>query len=324
MIFVVTALIGAIIASYTDLKQGIISNRLTMPLFLIGVFGHLALGGVSVIPPILKSILLIFILGYGFWMFGGWSAGDAKEFLFLAALLPEYPNSLIGVFNPVLGSYPFVLTIFINTFLAVFPFILLWGIYSSYKKGKLKELIAPLADSKNIGANAMIYTAAVLIVSMLQFNILLSLPLIIVLRRFNSKLKIAGFIAVTIYFLYQTQEYLFVASYLVLVFISLILFKLFLNSIKVVRTVALRAEITAAEAEEGMVLSEAIYNGGTKIESMARGLNTKELMELKKLNEEGTINGISIKKTMPFAPVILVGLLMALIIGDLVMVMRNG
>jgi preflagellin peptidase FlaK len=83
MIFTLLALAGAIVASYTDLKSGIIQNKLTFTLIVVGILGHLILKGRTIVWPLASGIVLIFILGYGFWFIGGWSAGDAKEFLFL-------------------------------------------------------------------------------------------------------------------------------------------------------------------------------------------------------------------------------------------------
>jgi preflagellin peptidase FlaK len=108
------------------------------------------------------------------------------------------------------------------------------------------------------------------------------------------------------------------------IFLAILVFRLFWNSITVVRKYALEERVNVIELEEGMVPSEEIYIGEDKIETRARGLTMEEIERLKALQKQGTIGEISVKKTIPFAPVILIGLLISLSIGDLIMVVRNG
>lgn len=324
MIFTLLALLGATIASYTDLKRGIIQNKLTFSLFAVGILGHLILDGSAIVIPLLSSILLIFAMGYGFWYLGGWSAGDAKEFLFLAALLPRYPSSLQSFFNPGLGPYPFVVTIFANTFLAIFPFILFWGIYTSFKQARLNLLLEPLKNFRQIGINAALFTAAVLLVSLLGVSAVFTIPLVLIGYKLQNRLKAAASIAIVTLFIIQTQEVLIVLKNFAGIFLVILLFRLFWNSISVVRKHALEETVSVGELNEGMVPSEEIYIGEDKIENRARGLSMDEIERLKALQKQGTIEEIRVKKTIPFAPVILIGLLISLSIGDLMMVVRNG
>ncbi len=324
MIFTLLALFGATVASYTDLKRGVIQNKLTFSLFAGGVLGHLVLDGTAIVWALLSSVLLIFAMGYGFWYLGGWSAGDAKEFLFLAALLPSYPSALQGFFDPRLGPYPFVVTIFVNTFLAIFPFILFWGIYTSFKQARHKELLNPAAGYKEIGLNAAIFTAAILLISLLSLSAVFTIPLILVGYKLNDRLKAAASLAIAFVFIIQTQDIGFIFKNFSGIFLAILVFRLFWNSIKVVRKHALEERVTVGELEEGMVPSEEIYIGEDKIETRARGLSMEEIERLKALQKQGTIEEIRVKKTIPFAPVILIGLLISLGIGDLIMVVRNG
>jgi preflagellin peptidase FlaK len=119
MIFTLLALSGAIVASYTDLKWGIIPNKLNFSLFGLGVIGHLFLEKLSVIKPLFISISLMFLIGFSLWrVIPVLSAADVKMFIALGALLPSYPIWLMNRFTPTLNqNYPFVITIFFNTIL---------------------------------------------------------------------------------------------------------------------------------------------------------------------------------------------------------------
>src|SRR3990172_7860730 len=213
MIFTLLALFGAIVASYTDVKQGVIQNRLTMPLFAAGVLGHLMVGGREIVPALVMGVLLIFIVGYAFWLVGGWSAGDAKEFLFIAALLPAYPQELKDVFNPLLGPYPFIATVFINTFLAIFPFILAWGVYTSFKQGRLTGFFAPMRDVKNTVSNAAVVTAAVLLTTLLDVRAVFSIPLVFVSYFLSPSSKIALSLLIASLFVIQKAAPLSILIY---------------------------------------------------------------------------------------------------------------
>jgi preflagellin peptidase FlaK len=319
--FTLLALFGAVVASYTDVKYGVIKNNLTLSLFVVGVLGHLIVEGGRIAIPLLSSTLLIFIIGYAFWFVGGWSAGDAKEFLFLAALLPVYPAELKSSFNPILGPYPFIMTLFINTFLVVFPFIFLWGLYTSFKKAKLKEFLEPLKKIEESGINAGVFVAAILLSKILNVGPVFAIPLIIFSYRLSNRIKISLSLIVGAWFIYYSGAVYFVIRYFSGVLVAIMLFRLFWNSMNVLRKEALQETVKIEELAEGMVLTEEIYIGNDKIENRARGL-TKD--EIDKLKESHKMEEIRIKKTAPFAPVILAGLLISLTVGDLVMVMSLG
>jgi preflagellin peptidase FlaK len=325
MIFTLLAISGAIVASYTDLKHGIIQNKLTMSLFSVGFFGHLILDGRAIFLTLLSSVVLIFLVGYGFWLIGGWSAGDAKEFLFLAALLPKYPASLEGIFDPVLGSYPFIITIFINTFLAIFPFILLWGVFTAFKRAKINELLAPLKNLDQIGTNTLVFASAVLLTILFNVTAVFALPIVLAFYLVkNARVKVVLSLIVVSAFIAMMGNPLFVLRFIAGIFAGIMVFRLFWNSISIVRSEALHDTIWVKDLEEGMVLSQAVYDGENKIETRASGLTKEDITRLKELEIGGKVEEIKIKKTIPFAPVIFIGLLISLGLGDIVMVVRNG
>ncbi len=323
MIFTILALSGAAVASYTDLKSGIIQNKLTFSLFATGILGNLILSGKAVAGALLSSITMIFILGYGFWFIGGWSAGDAKEFLFLAALLPRYPAGLQSVFNPSLGPYPFIVTVLVNTFLAIFPFILLWGIYTSLRLAKTAELLGPLKDIREFSINAGLLTGAVLLANLLNIGTIFVLPLILLGYKLGDRMKTAVSSLAIFGFIFFTGDVTTAVTNFIGVLAAILVFRLLWNSISIVRRFALEERVPTSELREGMVPAEEIYIGEDKIETGARGLNMEELERIKNDKNPLKLESVRVKRTIPFAPIIFIGLVLSLALGDLIVVVQN-
>ncbi len=325
MIFAVLAIFGALAASYTDIKKGIIQNKLTLPLFMIGLVGNLAVHGREIAMELSLSVGLIFSAGYIFWRIGGWSAGDAKEFLFLAALLPRYPEDLRGIFNPVLTSYyPFIITVFFNTFLAIFPFILIWGIYLSFSTSSQRLLLEPIRKWREAAAHALILSALLSLTQLLRIHPLFVIVLLAASYKLKQQLKIGISLLIMGWFLYSTGKTLELTAYYATTILAILLLRLLWNSITVIRTEGLTENIKVTELEEGMILSEEIYTGKDKIHKWARGLNTEEIEKIKSMSDKGEIGEeLKIKRAAPFAPVIFIGLMISLIAGDMV-VMLSG
>jgi len=308
------AIFGAIIASYTDIKKGIIPNNLTLPLIIIGVLGSILTKNFYLC---IKSLIIIFTVGYLFWILGGWSAGDVKEFLFIAALIPEYPDFLKSYFSPVLTSYPFVLTVFINTFLAVFPLIFIYAFYLSVKKGVSARFLEPIRDVGKVARSVLIFGLA-----------------------YASILTLLGCEVDMV-------------RYIIIVFSFSLLFQLFWNSMQILRKEGLQEEVPISSLKEGDVLAEGIYIVKGEVvrdtrslsekfkevlknphsltltekkviaDTKAAGVEKEQIAALKKLVEEGKLeNKIRIKKSTTFAPAILLGLLISLIFGDILTMIK--
>ena len=132
LIFFFISFIGLIIATITDLKNRIVSNKLTYPLIVIGIALHLiqvffAENTLISINSLIAFAVpaITFVCGYGLWKLGVWAGGDVKMFTALAALNPLNPNLL----GPHFGywffesiSLPlFPLTLFLFSILAMLP-----------------------------------------------------------------------------------------------------------------------------------------------------------------------------------------------------------
>ncbi len=367
LIAVIIAILACLYGAYSDLKEGIIPNKLTFPLIGLGLFLNalwaIIIGFYSLFIYALIFTAGIFILGYIFWRLGAWAGGDVKLFTALAALLP-FPPLLIsyslGPFNfPLLAPYPFPLTIIVNSILSTLPFLLLFVFYIGLKEKPqvISDLLEPLKNYQENLSRAVIVTTAVtitwLIIPLIAFQwIFLSLVLILILVMIISKLPflIKGvLVGVTLaYSLSMNWEV--TLSGIVVLFIIITFIGLIKKLLTTVNQDALQDELKIENLEEGMIAAHNLYErdgevyvdkesllnkiknsarrgdllgltrpkGKVLIRSLAAGLSEKDLKLLKKLKQEGKIGDtFRVKRGVPFAPAILIGLIISLFLGDL-------
>lgn len=353
-LLLVVALLGAGVAAYTDITRGIIPNAITLPLILVGLLGNLALGissgNFSSFYSALLGTTAIFAVGYILWLLGGLSAADAKEYMFIAALVPSYPRALLGVLDPVISpSYPFIFAVFFDTFLAIFPFVMAFSLYRAWRKGLLSKILTPIGELKEILESAFVITAVLLFSSFLGLHALLKFLVLLLLFYIDrgKRLPIAGLMAVA----YGIAGLLAesgaaleaLGSTFFSVFAALFLLKFLWNSLRFLGGEALQEEKKVTELEEGDILAErickrgkeifrdtrdakekvssALKHKGEKIEEVAttaaRGVSEEEIEKLKQYVARGKLEDrIKIKRSIPFAPAILLGFLIALSFGD--------
>ncbi|MFH1773864.1 MAG: A24 family peptidase C-terminal domain-containing protein [Methanobacteriota archaeon] len=346
--FTALAVLGAGIAAATDLKKGIIPNRLSLSLIGIGIFGNFVYSfyanSFELFFLSLQNFIIILILGYVLWILGGWSAGDVKEFLFLAVLLPRYPNFLKNFFFPALPPYPFILTILLNTFLAIFPFIALYSLCISLSKIGISKFLEPLQDIDRHLKNSFIVVGCISLGVLL--NSAIALAVLLFFLAIKEKYKLAASAAFAALFLLSGNSFAALMKYFVFLTLFFVSFALFWNSLNVLRK-TLREEVKITELKEGVVAAEEFYIQGDKIlrdsrdvlekiksavktrnfealrrkglaSTRAAGISKEEIELLKKYVAEGKIEDkIIITKGMPFAPAIFIGLILSLAFGDL-------
>lgn len=77
-------------ASYTDIKTGLIYDRITMPAILLGLFLNLFefFADMETLANALLIAAAVFLAGYGFYYIGKIGGGDVKMFVALSLLLP--------------------------------------------------------------------------------------------------------------------------------------------------------------------------------------------------------------------------------------------
>ena len=369
----IIALLACLYASYTDLKLGIIPNKLTFPLIGLGivlnVFYAFLIGNIWLMVYALIFTAGTFVLGYILWRLGAWAGGDVKLFTALAALLPFYPQivnyNLLGIQFPINATYPFPLTLIINSILAILPFLLIFIFYIVLKKKPylMDELIAPLKNyKKNIVLTLVITSAGavtLVITPYLPYQlILISLILIYLLTFVISKMPNrvkAVVVSVLIVFALYKSVYLTIIGVIVL-FLVLNVIELIKSLLTTVNKKALQDDYEINDLKEGMIpaynmykkddeiyfdkkgffdkIKESIKEGNVLklsepkgellISNMAAGLSKEDIEVLKKLlNEDKISNKLKIKKGVPFAPSIFIGLLISLFIGDLAIILQK-
>lgn len=356
VLLLLTALAGATYASYSDIKYGVIPNRLAFSLILFGLGSYTAysiyLRDYGMLLEVFKSFTLIFVLGYIFWLLGGWSAGDAKEFMFLAALVPKYPDVLKGLLNPVIAPYPFPLTMLLNTFILIFPFIALYSLLLAWSKVGLKDVLKPLLDYKNAARTALVLTAAYSGAGLIN-NRLAAVPALIFLILIrNPRIQLTAAAVLAGASILATGGYVSAAKGYLFLFLLFTAIRFFTHLISLSLKKGLRREIRITDLEEGMILGEEIYREdgeikrwqkakiGRLVEFLKTGRNEKrnilvhegasgvteeEINRLRELVSSGELEDkIVVTRGIPFAPAILIGFTAALIAGDLIFYLRGS
>jgi preflagellin peptidase FlaK len=354
LLFLAAALLGMGVAAYTDWKYRIIPNRLTFPLIAFGLGGHLLLGFYRRdFDPFLLSTggtLLLFLLGYLFWMLGGWSHGDTKALLFLAALLPRYPDPLRPYFSPLLAPYPFALTLLFNSFLVALPLLFLYGVSLTYRKVGLARLFPIRAGWRESAWTALLGWGAYSLARLTHpFAVL---PFFLFLLPLGGRRRVQGGLALlpsgALLAVEGTKELgALLETYLVL-FLGVHAFRLLWNSLGMIRREGLRKTVRVEDLREGMVMAEEIYRQGEEIfvdrrslwekliesarsgelrvtrgdivvGTSAAGIGEEEVRLLQRYRKEGKIGEtLQVKETLPFGPpILLCGLLFSLLFGDL-------
>ena len=367
LICTLIAILACIYASYTDLKRGIIANKLTFPLIGLGII----LNGINAFITgnwiILVYTLLftgsIFVLGYVFWKLGAWAGGDVKLFTALAALLPLQPlivsYTVLGYSFPLMASYPFPFTVIINSILGILPFLLIFVFFIAYteKKHLLGQLFTPVKEYQKNLLLALVVTSAVtitlFITPFLPFQlIILSLILIyiltMVISRIPNRIKAIVVSIITVYALYQNLQVTLIG--IVVVFISITIIGIIRNLLTSVNRDALQDDLKVENLKEGMIMAYGLYEkddevyfdkegmiskfkkaakngdvssitapkGKLLVGTLAAGLTHKDIDLFKELLSENKLKDtIRVKRGVPFAPSIFIGLLISLFIGDL-------
>ena len=313
------SLIALIIAALTDLRERLVSNRLTYLMVAVGLSAHavwaLLAGDYSIILNCLIATIGIFVFSLLLYRLGVWAGGDVKLFAGIAALNPFSPAILsrAGIvssplFAPIeLPVFPF--TLFIFSMIAMLPY----GIFLA-----LRRLGEHRQHSGKIIAALKLFGAGFAVVAVLGG------------WAFLSGMKEAAFAFLGILALWG----------------MLFLFRLYGIS-----KVLMRKTIKVSELKDGMIVGETIVERGGKIEREAElsitklinqfggnksrerkkkeevivsamragGVTVEEIKRLQQLAKQGKMSDtITIKESAPFVPAVLIAYAALSIIGDFV------
>jgi archaeal preflagellin peptidase FlaK len=197
--FFIISLISLIYASYTDLKERIVSNKLTYSL----IFGGLILQLINAylnnsIELFLNALICVigtFIASYALWKLGVWSGGDVKLFTGIAALNPfNYGilRNLIGLSNPLFASIAiplFPLTLFLFTLISVVPYGAMLAVKEVIKNNELKKEL--INETKKLGLSliklGIIITGLIPVLNYYSVSTIIILPILLLIG-FQKKL----------------------------------------------------------------------------------------------------------------------------------------
>lgn len=370
LIATIIAVLACLYASYSDLRRGIIPNKLTFPLIglglLLNAFYAALTGNLLLIISAAIITVVIFALGYLFWRMGAWAGGDVKLFTALAALMAVYPPvinyNILNFQMPVYATYPFPFSLIINSILSMLPFLLIYVIYIGVKHKPyiLKELAAPFKNYRENIVRALVVSSAVYVALLIIFylpfqNILLLIILIAIISFILNKLPnlIKAVLVSVIMIVSLIQNLQVTISGIILLFILFTVIEIVKILLTKVSKEALQDDYKINQLEEGMIPAYNLYQRGDEVYyddksfyqkimeaiktgdisrisapqgkllvgTLAAGLKDEDIELLKKLYQEDKISdAFKVKKGVPFAPSILIGLLISVLIGDLAVI----
>jgi len=356
------SVLGLIIATYTDLKERIVPNKLNYGLAIIGLllFAIQSIVQNDITPFLLSLFGLAFGFGFGWvlWKIGVFAGGDVKLFMGLGALNPFTP-ALLSVSPFIASKFPlFPIELFIYSLITFLPYgIAVLAFKLAKNKPFQKELYKEMKPIVISAIHTCLFaSAAYVFLAKVPFTYFVIILILLIWGAFKQNKKyitLIALIAATIANFFLLAQAIIAAS-IISVFLYSIL-KLLLSTKKL-----LSKEIAVKDLTEGMIpavtlawkgkkvieikplalkeIIQAIKSQNTKIlfESLspkkeiissrkARGFTDEELVIIKKLAKNGLIGKkMLIKDSMPFVPTMFLGYLLCLIIGDAVLIMFLG
>ncbi|MDD4250653.1 MAG: prepilin peptidase [Candidatus ainarchaeum sp.] len=356
MIFITTiiiSIIGLIIATYTDLKERIVPNKLNFGLAILGLTIYAIQSIIELnIYPIIYSFLGLcigFSFGWILWKLGVFAGGDVKLFMALGALNPFTP-ALIKIGLLTNSSLPiFPISLFLYSLIAFMPYGIVVIVYKLLNnKTERKKIFFDMKKNTIIAIHtAFFLSGSYIIINLFIQNTVIEIFLVFIFLfvwNFLNKNKIiltSISMIIGIFLNYQ----MFFKNLLSLTIIIVILFGLIklMTSMKILMS----KKVLIKNLKEGMIpgitliwkgkkviikeklslkeiikqIKENTLNSEKEIISSMRacGLTIQEIKELKKLSKQGLIEKtILIKDSIPFVPTILLGYILSVILGDFI------
>jgi archaeal preflagellin peptidase FlaK len=271
-------------------------------------------------------------------------------FNFTFPLVAAYPFPLTIIINSILSMLPFLLIYVLYVAVKTKPHL-------------LGELLSPLKDWQNNLLTTLVITSAVtisvLIIQLINYpNLIMYLILIYLLSFLISKLpKYVKAVLIAVAVIYSAYTYFQVTLIGIgTLFVTLIIIGIVRKLLTSVSREALQDDYPIEKLKEGMILAYKLYQkndelqwdeksfftkiretftkkdltllnrtpGKLVIGSLAAGLTEEDIKLLKKLQMEGKIKDeVRVKRGVPFAPSILIGLIISLFVGDLAFILQQ-
>ncbi len=272
ILFSIAGLIGA---TYTDLKERIVPNKLNFGLAIAGllIFGAqtvyiILTEGLSAqaFYPIMFSFFGLctgFFFGWIMWKAGVFAGGDVKLFMGLGALNPFTPALLnIGIFSSI--NIPiFPLTLFIYSLFAFFPYGLIMVLYKLKKNPEFRKQVTADLKKRSVQATHVALFASSCYTILNYFNVtsLITIPLLFAwgFTKNTKKFFTIAVFVVALILNYSIALQSFVGSAIMLVVVYGVIKLLF--SLRPL----LSTKISLSKLEEGMIPSKTLVWKGKKI-----------------------------------------------------------
>ncbi|MFA5357389.1 MAG: prepilin peptidase [Candidatus Izemoplasmatales bacterium] len=284
---IIASIIGLLGATYTDLKERIVPNKLNYGLAITGILLYSAQSVIeSNATPVLYSIGGLaagFVFGWALWKIGVFAGGDVKLFAGLGALNPVTPF-IAQTLLPIQISYiqiPFIfpITLFINSLVAFLPYGLIVLLYKLSKNKKFQKKIAAemLTKTKQAIHLALFSAATYTILTALSINPIISIAIVIIwsLTRNLKKIitAIASIAAISLNFSVFGQAFVAIAIVTVILYgIIKLLFSL---------RPLLSKEVLITRLEEGMIPADTFVKKDGKI-IIAEKISFKQIIKYAK------------------------------------------
>lgn len=362
IVFLPAILFIGIKTSYDDIKYSKIRNKYIVFSFVYVILAYIILISIyrinntpiriSYLSDFLINLLIAFSAGISLWLLNMWSAADAKLFIAYSALIPlsVYSNFYIKYFPSILILINSFVPFFIFTFFKIIWPTKLKEKKETLKKIKMEELFMLVL---NIFWIRWVINKIFLKLSIeagFFLSIIVMMGLVILLYRiFKSKIFLFSLAASIIVFVVDYKYILtimFLKDFLKLFIILVIIF----STLKISPSIFLK-KIKVTELREGMLISDIIYKKGdcyrrisitdvepnkpfTKGEGLVMGageqgnsLTKNDIKKLRNLykNKKLKFCEIRIQQTIPFAPILFLGVLMTLVSqGNFFILLRDS
>ena len=283
---IIVSIIGLLVATYTDLKERIVKNKLNFGLAGAGllIYAIQSIYTASIFPIFYSffGLCLGFFFGWILWKIGVFAGGDVKLFMALGALNPFTPALLK---YPLLVNYSFPIfpiTLFVYSLFAFLPYGMAVLIYKISRRTQDRKKIFSDLKSKtllSIGSAIIIstiHTITIYFTGAPQF-IPEAIAIIIIIfavekaGKFKKYLYTATIIIGIYANYYLYLQILIGVAIIVVVFYGIL--RLMLSS-----RILLSSKIKVSDIEEGMIPAKSLIKKGKKY-VWIEGLSLKKMID---------------------------------------------
>jgi hypothetical protein len=339
-------IIFGIITSYGDIKSNRIRNRwillaivysfiATFALFLSLLFSNQPIN-YSYLTDYILNFSIAFVFGFVLLYMHLWSAGDAKLFTAYAALIP------LSIYSAGYVPYFPSIALLINTFV---PFLAVFLIKSIIAGNLNKKTFGNIFNIESVIKALIAVFSISWIFSFIKTNIFVNFILVFVayfiLEKALKKKFIMIMLAIAVTRVVFQYQYIITADFL-LNFALLFIFLILSRAVLIIAREDATRPVSIDILKPGMMPSEIVYKKGRvlrkininnpdfkkfyKKSMLSAPLTEKDIGLLKKLEKEEKLSfkELDIQKTVPFAPLIFIGVILTLIFqGNLFALLLN-